>query len=320
MSAIAPRYVSAPSYDLVQLRYVRTIAHCGSMTAAAKELGVSQPTLSNSVRKLEKDLGTSLFLRDARGVVPTASGKTLAQSADEVFALLRQADEQVRGIESSPAGRFTVGCYHSFGSVFLPALMKDLATRAPGIELSLWEGIGPRVVDAVIDRTVHFGVGVDSASSVRPHPELVLVPLFRDVMAVVCARARPPANAPLFYVPRVTLSEKVVEAMRSHGQLPARVVPCGDLELVKSLVLSGVGIGILPWRVATQGTPRGSVQLVDRKLPFEADVGCLFYRADMHRTRGALLLRDEIVRRGEELDAVALPCGVPRIGRRGRKA
>jgi len=303
------------AYDLVRLSYVRAIARCESMTAAARQLRVSQPTLSNAVQELERRLGTSLFLRGPRGMVPTASGKTLVRAADDVFALLHQADDAIRGIETAAAGHFVIGCYHSFGALFLPELMRGLATRAPAIELSLWEGIGPRVVDAVIDRTVHFGVGVSSASSLRPHPELVLVPMFRDVMAVVCARRRPPRAAPLFHVPRISLSERVVEALRAKGQLPERVVSCGDLELVKSLVLSGAGVGILPWRVGIHGIARGALRLLDAKLPFEVDVGCLFYRADLHRTRGALLLRDELVRRGRELDAIALPCGVGRIGR-----
>lgn len=320
MSPIAPRYSWSPAYDLVQLRYVRAIVTCESMTEAARQLRVSQPTLSNAVRELESRLGTQLFLRGARGVVPTASGKTLARTADELFTLLRQSEEELRGIESAAAGHFVIGCYHSFGAIFLPQLMKDLAARAPAIELSLWEGIGSRVVDAVVERTVDFGVGVTSSMPSRPHPELVLVPLFRDVMVVVSAKRRPPKTAPLFHVPRITPSEKVVEAMREKGQLPERVVSCGDLELVKSLVLSGAGIGVLPWRVAMHGTARGAVRIADPKLPFEIDVGCLFYHADLHRTRGAMLLRDELARHGRALDAVALPCGVPRIGRRGIKA
>ena len=227
MSPIGTAYDPHPGYDLVQLRYVQAIVGCQSMTAAAKQLRVSQPTLSTVVRELEARLGTSLFLRSARGVVPTPSG--------------------------------------------LPA---------------------------------------------RPHPDLVLVPLFRDAMAVVCARKQPPRTAPLFHVPRIPPSERVMAALRAQGKLPERVVPCGDLELVKSLVLNGAGIGVLPWRVAMQNTARGALRLLDARLPFDTDVGCLFYRADLHRTRAALLLRDEIVRRGHALDAFALPHGVGRIGRR----
>lgn len=320
MSAIAPRYDLPAVHDLVQLHYVRAIARCASMTAAARQLRVSQPTLSNAVRALEQKLGTQLFLRGPHGVVPTASGNTLVRVADEVLARLHQADGEIRGVESAAGGHFVIGCYHSFGAMFLPPLMRELASRAPAIELSLWEGIGPHMIDAVVDRTVHFGVGVRSATPARLHPELVVVPLFHDVMAVVRGRRRLPAGAPLFHVPRIALSAKVLDALRARRALPERVVPCGDLELIKSLVVSGAGLGILPWRVAIHGTARGAVRLHDPALPFEIDTGCLFYRADLHRTRGALLLRDELARHGRALDAVAMPCGVAPIGAKSRNA
>jgi DNA-binding transcriptional LysR family regulator len=179
----------------------------------------------------------------------------------------------------------------------------------------LWEGIGPRVVDAVVDRTLHFGVDTRSTLPARPHADLVFVPLFSDVHVVVRARRRPAATAPLFYVPRIAPSERVLAGLRARGRVPGRVVPCGDLELVKSLVRHGAGIGILPWRVAMQDTPRGELRLVDARLPHEADAGMLFYRADLHRTRAAMVLRDEILRRGRELDGVTMPCGVPRVTR-----
>lgn len=306
----------APSYhfDLTTLRYVREIASCENMTAAARQLRVSQPTLSNAVRKLERRLRTTLFLRGPRGVIPTASCNVLLRTTDDVFALLHQAGEEISGIESAAGGRFVVGSYHSVASIYVPGLLRGLAERAPAIELSLWEGIGPRVIEAVLDRTVHFGVGVTSSFPVTPHPELVFVPMFRDVHAVVRARGRLPPQAPLFYVPRVALSQRVVTALRERGKLPARLVPCGDLELVKSLVLSGAGTGVLPWRVAINGPSRGAVRLLDPELPFEVDIGCFLYRADLHRTRGAMLVRDELARCGRELDAVAMPCGVKPIG------
>lgn len=300
--------------DLGSLRYVQAIVSCHSLTAAAKELRVSQPTLSTAVRGLERRLGTTLFLRNARGVAPTAAGKVLARAADAVFGLLRHAGEEIHGIESSPTGQFAIGCYHSVGAIFLPGLTTALTARAPGIQLSFWEGIGPRVIEAVVDRTVHFGVDIDSDPPPKLHPDLVRVRMFRDVVGVVSARGKPAPGASLFHVPRVRSSERVLEALRAKGRLPERVVACGDLDLVKSLVLSHAGIGILPWRLAIHDTPRGALRLLDPKLPFEVDVGCVFFRSDFHRTRAALLLRDELIRRGKELDSVLMPCGVARIG------
>jgi len=284
------------------------------MTGAANALHLSQPTLSTSVRALEQRLGTTLFLRNARGVVPTAAGRVLARAADAVFALLRHAEEEIQGIESTPTGHFIIGCYHSVGAIFLPGLTTALATRAPGIQLSFWEGIGPRVIEAVVDRTIHFGVDIDSDPPPKLHPDLVRVRMFRDVVGVVCARGKPAPGAPLFHVPRVHSSERVLEALRAKGRLPERVVACGDLDLVKSLVLSRAGIGILPWRLALHETPRGALRLLDTNQPFEVDVGCVYFRSDFHRTRAALLLREELIRRGRELDSVPMPCGIARIG------
>jgi DNA-binding transcriptional LysR family regulator len=119
------------SADLGLLRYVQTIVSCQSMTAAARELRASQPTLSAAVRALERRLRTTLFLRNPRGVVPTAAGRVLARAADDVFALLRHAQEEILGIESTAAGHFVIGCYHSVGAIFLPGLTTGLATRAP---------------------------------------------------------------------------------------------------------------------------------------------------------------------------------------------
>ncbi|HEY2514053.1 MAG TPA: LysR family transcriptional regulator, partial [Polyangiaceae bacterium] len=232
MSPIGGPYGRALPYDLTQLRYVRAILACGSMTAAAKELRVSQPTLSNAVRDLEERLGTTLFTRVARGMTPTETGRALARAADSVFALLRQAEEELHGIAAVPSGTFVVGCYHSFGALFLPTLVQGVAARAPAVELSFWEGIGARMIDAVIDRTIDFGVGTRSSVPARAPADLVVVPLFHDVVAVVRGKARPKADAPLFYVPRVGPCARIVERMRAAERLPARVTACGDLELV----------------------------------------------------------------------------------------
>jgi DNA-binding transcriptional LysR family regulator len=175
----------------------------------------------------------------------------------------------------------------------------------------LWEGTTDETRDAVVTRTIHFGVGIWP----RPHPELVLVPLFRDLMLVVRGRRAAPEPAPLFFVPRIQSSQRVIDRLRAGGQLPARLVACGDLELVKSLVLHGAGLGVLPWRVALDGTAPGALRPVDATLPFEIELGSLLYRADLHRTRAAMLVHDALLAEGRRLDALELPCGVPSLER-----
>ncbi|HWB77632.1 MAG TPA: LysR family transcriptional regulator, partial [Nannocystaceae bacterium] len=74
--------------DLDHLRYFRAIAEIGSMTAAAKKLGVAQPTLTSAVKKLEEQTGSTLLLRNPRGVSVTPTGAALARAAAEVLAML----------------------------------------------------------------------------------------------------------------------------------------------------------------------------------------------------------------------------------------
>jgi DNA-binding transcriptional LysR family regulator len=187
-----------------------------------------------------------------------------------------------------------------------------LTAASPGIELSLWEGTADQVRDAVVDRTVHFGVMV----SPRPHPELVLVKLFKDVMGVfvpgnhegVERRLACLAAGPLFHVERVYLSRKVVDGLGRRGLLPRQVIACGDLELAKSLALAGAGAAVLPSRVAGYNVPPGALRLADPSLPYELDTAYLAYRADLHRTQAALRVKDALVARGLELHrTVELP-------------
>lgn len=314
MPVIAPLYDATRGYDLAGLRYIQAIATCGSMTEAARRLRVSQPTLSVAVRAVEERLGTSLFLRGPRGVVATASGQALVRAAESVFTILQQADDAVRGVETEAAGRYVVGCYHSFGAIFLPPMFRALRRRAPRIELTLWEGTGPDVVTAVLDRTVHFGV--DAGLPPRPHPDLVVVPLFRDFMALVGARRHPRVRGPVFHVPRIPSSARVVSALLDRRRFAAGdLVACGDLELVRSLVAQGAGLGVMPWRVAAHGAPRGALRLVDPALPHEVEVAAMFHRADLHRTHGANVVREELVARGRALDRVSMPVKIGRVTR-----
>lgn len=311
MGSINRDYDMARDLELTPLRYLLAIAASGSLTAAARRLRVSQPAISVAMRKLEARLGTPLLLRGQKGALLTPAGAELARHAEEVFGVLARAEERLRGLQSGDSGRFIVGCYHSFGAFYLPGVLTELTRSAPGIELSLWEGTADQVRDAVVDRTVHFGVMV----SPRPHPELVLVKLFRDVMGVFVPghldrreRLEFLARGPLFHVERVLLSRKVVEALGKRGLLPRRLMACGDLELAKSLALHGAGAAVLPSRVASYHTPPDALALADPSLPAELDTAYLAYRADLPRTRAALRLKEALVAHGRELHrTVQLP-------------
>ena len=291
--------------DLTQLRYFRTIAECGSMTAAARVLKVSQPTITVAVKNLEEELKTVLFTRNRSGVTLTSTGQALLRYADEVLHLVERAEQAILGLETEDAGRLVIGCHESLGAYFLPDFLLRLLEEAPRIEVTLWNGTSAAVEEAVLARQVDFGLVVNA----RQLSDLVIVDLFRDAVDVfVAAHLREKVEAaellrsrPLVFAGHIEQCRTIIEQLAAAGLLPSRLLSCGDLELTKSLALAGVGMALLPRRVAAYGQP-GKLVRLDPSLPFFPDTISLIYRADLHRTRAATRLKDALVAHGKLLD------------------
>ncbi|MDI1432849.1 LysR family transcriptional regulator [Polyangium sorediatum] len=291
--------------DFYLLRSFQEVARRGSITAAARSLGVSQPSLTLAMQRLERELGTTLLHRGRSGVALTETGLALARDVDDILAMVARTEQRIRGLEEEETGRFVVGCHESLGAYFLPAFMQSFLVEAPGIELTLWNGSSAGVRDAVVAREVHFGVVVNPS----PHPDLVLVRMFED--AVDFFTAESPARTlsvaydrirrgPLVHAKRVTESQALIIQLEGEGVVAERELSCGDFELVKTLVLEGIGIGILPRRVAAYGAGEGLVRL-HPDLPHFDDAIHLVYRGDLHKTRGAMRLKDALVAHGKAL-------------------
>lgn len=300
--------------DLVQLRYFVAIANAGSMTGAARGLGVTQPSVTMALQKLEEELGTTLFLRARQGAILTRTGEELLHHAKEVFALLAQAEQRIAGLEQGEIGAFVVGCHESLGAYFLPGFLHEFLQAAPGIEVSLWNGSSAAVEDAVIERRIDLGLVVNP----RPHPSLTIVKLFDDAMDLFIEASLSPAltnadeaaafasaiallrRGPLIFAGRVGQCQLLTDRLANAHMLPERMLSCGDLELVKSLALAGVGVAMLPRRVAAYGQ-EGKLLRLHPEMPFIPDIISLIYRADMHRTRAAMRLKDALVSYGRTL-------------------
>jgi DNA-binding transcriptional LysR family regulator len=265
-----------------------------------------------AVKNLEESLKTTLFHRSREGVKLTRTGQELLEHAVQVFALLDLAEERIVGLESDEIGRFVIGCHESLGAYFLPAFMRSFLGTAPGIEVSLWNGTSAAVTDAVLARDVDYGIVVNP----RPHPDLVLVELFHDAMDVLVAVSTLPGGrslerdaaharlreGPLIFAGRVGQATELVDRLAAESLLPTRRLSCGDLELVKSLALEGVGVALLPRRVASYGQV-GKLTRLHPGLPFIPDIISLVYRGDMHRTRASIRLKDALVTHGRAMEA-----------------
>ncbi len=306
--------------QLTHLRYFQVIASCGNLTHAARQLGVQQSTLSVAMQRLEAEMGTTLLLRDRSGVTLTSTGRSLLPYVIEALTLIDAGAEHVQGLETEDVGSFVLGVPMALGSYFLPPFLLAFQRQAPRIELSLWTGTSLATVQALLARDVHFGLVINPP----PHPELVFTELYHDATdffiarpplahlqptaepatpavamdwAEACARLR---AGPLVYVTYMAQSQTLRQRLGALQLLPSQLLRCDDLALAQNLALSGLGVAILPRRVA-ESTLQSRLCRLHTDLPFVHDVVYLAYRADVHRTRAAMRLKDALVEYGRRL-------------------
>lgn len=285
------------------LRVFLAIAEHGGVTAAARALHLSQPAVTATLQRLEEALGTTLVVRTSRGVTLTSTGQALARHARGAERASLDALREIASLEGEPRGAFSLGCHESLGAYFLPPMLAEFFPRHPAIELALVNANSRDVEQMVIDRRVDFGVVVNASR----HDDTVVVPLFSDRVVLVAHRriAREGrasiAAHPLVFVPALRQTQYVLGALDQAGIAPARQVSCVSLELVKSLVLDGAGVGILPLRVARHHTAEGVVVELPGALPSFDDHVSLVRRADLHETAAARLVLDALRARGKAL-------------------
>jgi len=119
------------------LRYFLAIVEHRSLSRAAEELGVAQPTLSRSVQRIERRLDVRLFERTPRGVELTEAGRRLAQSAQSAALVLEDAARELKDMASGRRGRVRVATGHTISNLVTSALVPRLQRERPAAVLQL---------------------------------------------------------------------------------------------------------------------------------------------------------------------------------------
>lgn len=147
--------------DVRQLRYFITIAEEGSLSAAAARAGVAQPSLSQHVSNLEKELGVTLLMRTSRGVILTEAGNLLLGHARRIAAALDRAAEEVRQLGSEPRGPVVFGLPSSISMVLSVPLAETVRLELPSVKLRAVEAMSGFIQSWLEDRTVDLAILYD---------------------------------------------------------------------------------------------------------------------------------------------------------------
>ncbi|PKQ31678.1 MAG: LysR family transcriptional regulator [Actinobacteria bacterium HGW-Actinobacteria-2] len=246
--------------DLHTIRIVRAVAEHGSITAAAAELGYSQPALSQHLRRAERRLGVPLLLRTGRGVQLTEPGRVVARHSTTVLAALAAAEDELSHLADRTTGTVRLAGFPSASSTIVPAMMALLKAQHPGLQLIYTEAEPPEALtmltDGAIDLALTFSYPGDPAD---PHDGLVgirVIKLFSDPAVLVLPAGHPSAMAEVSGLAEFDSETWIGGCPLCRGHLLAscsaqgfspRIVHATDNSVaVLGLVAAGVGIALQP--------------------------------------------------------------------------
>src|SRR4051794_12337764 len=123
--------------DVRRMRVLREVARRGSFSAAADSLAYTQSAVSQQIAALEREAGSRLVERSARGVRLTDAGRALVSHADAILARLADAEDEMQAIAGLRGGRLRLAAFPSACSTLMPLAVARFRERHPGVDLSL---------------------------------------------------------------------------------------------------------------------------------------------------------------------------------------
>ncbi len=240
--------------ELQQLRYFVAIADLGSFTKAAERCLVAQPSLSQQIIKLEKELGQPLFERLGRSIRMTTAGKTLYGRSVSILAALEEAKQRVSEMAEDDRGTITVGAIPTIAPYLLPELITRFQRRYPLADVFIHEDLTEHTIDNCLRGNLDVGLLALPIPENRLHSE----PLLEEELLLAL-----PAKHPLAKKRRVSINDMnnqafiLVSEMHCLGQqivafcnrqscTPHVICRSSQVLTVQELVSIGHGVSLLP--------------------------------------------------------------------------
>ena len=256
--------------EIHQLRAFVAIAQTGSFSRAALKCHVAQPSLSKSIQKLEAEADTKLFVRLKRRTSVTPAGNVLLARAQRALGEIDAAKRELADSHGLRKGSVTVGALPTISPYFLPRVITQFSQKCPGLEVTIVE----ETTNSLLKLVDACEVDLALTSLPIPNNGFTHETLFREELLLVV-----PSTHRLAVQDKVTMNdlaqERFILMKDEHclaGQViifcqendlhPAVVHRASQIETVQSLVMSGVGISLVP----QMARKNGRVSLVYRSL------------------------------------------------------
>ncbi len=243
--------------DLHKLRVFVQVARAGSFSAAAEQLYMTQPAVSQHMQELERALGVRLFQRGRRGVALTAEGRVLNDYAQRILGLVAEAERALLNVANLTGGQLNIGATPGVSTYLLPGWIHDFQQHYPQLIVTAQTATTPGIAAQLAARQLDLGFiegDLDAAEATQLATEVLC-----DVPQFIIVGPK----HPLWARGAVALRELDEQAfvtrqpgsqsrawldhlLESHGVHPRVVAEFDNPEAIKRSVIFGAAIGVLP--------------------------------------------------------------------------
>ena len=256
---------AARALDLRELRYFQSVGRTGNFGRAARELNISQPTVTSQVLKLEEGLGTRLLIRHGRGVTLTPAGACLMDRIDAIMGLLNAPLEQAAAPEQT-IGTIALALPPEAAPLLVPRLLEACRTRWPNVTLAVREGNSASLEEWVLDGRADIAVLQDPPVL----EELEVEPVVTERLGIVTDVRTPWPSGPvgvrhlmgrklILPHPRHWIRRLVEAAAFRRGVALDLIQESGGVSLTKEMVRNGLGCTVLPYAAVQDEAVRGTL-------------------------------------------------------------
>jgi DNA-binding transcriptional LysR family regulator len=238
--------------DLDQLHTFLEIVRLKSFSKAAQTCFRTQPAISAQVRQLEQELNAQLFERFGSRISLTTAGKILAQYAEQILSLRRQAQDAISELERMPRGELVIAANEATCIYVLPEVFAEYSRRFPNVQLLVERQYGSKIAEAIMDNLADFGFTQLPITDRK----LQVVKIHSDEIKVVVPPHHPLAGK------KAVLAEDLVPyplLLPKYGSTRARLNEWLELvedsihtameldssEMIKRFVMAGLGLSFL---------------------------------------------------------------------------
>lgn len=262
-----------------------TVFQQGSITGAARELHLAQPSVSLAIKELENYYGLRLFERIGRHISPTEGSKEFYNYAIHIVSLFQEMEKKIKNWDA--VGSIRIGTSITIGTHILPALTRRFQRKYPELRLEAFISKSSDIEQHLLNNSIDIGL----IETQPEHPELTFTPFMEDTMCAIVPCHHPLAGQAEISLPQLaeypflmrehgSAGREILDAAFALKQISVRPVwESSSTQAIVRGVSEGIGVAVLPHLLVERDIEEGLVAMVSLTEPIRRNLNIIYHKS-----------------------------------------